>query len=238
MVKADWKARFLWVPNAKNYNRPESPNVVKSWRIPWDEAPECFLKRQAYQELKAFIDGFAEGFRKAFAYACSKPLPNQEQDPEQEQEQEQGEKASPLNSAVCKCQGGECLSPSLCNTGTVVSGEKASVKALTNKPIRPRTSHELITLLRCAVEKHQPQNGPWNPGDSFSQSNAQSFLEGFSDLEAAIETIEKRVVLFAKDATMCPWTVAKFTKNYNGLETFRDTNGHPAPKPVKYHRLG
>jgi len=86
IVKADWKARFVWIPNAKFYNRPESPNVVKSWRIPWDEAPECSLKEQAYRELKDFIEGFAKGFQKAFEDSCSKPSPNQEQEQEQEQE--------------------------------------------------------------------------------------------------------------------------------------------------------
>jgi hypothetical protein len=82
MVKADWKARFVWLPNAKFYNRPESPNVVKSWRSPWDEAPECRLKVQAFHELKAFMEGFAKGFQDAFTKACAEPLANQEQEPE------------------------------------------------------------------------------------------------------------------------------------------------------------
>jgi hypothetical protein len=88
LVKADWKARFVWIPNVCEYNQPESPNVVKSWRIPWDEAPECPLKDEAYWRLKSFIEGFGEGFRKAFAKSCPEPSPNQEQDQEQDQEQE------------------------------------------------------------------------------------------------------------------------------------------------------
>ena len=89
LVKADWKARILWIPNARNYNRPESPNVIKSWRIPWDEAPECALKSEAYSVLKAFVEGMSPLFRKAFEEACAAPLPNQEQEQEQEHEQEQ-----------------------------------------------------------------------------------------------------------------------------------------------------
>ena len=89
IVKADWKARFVWIPNACFYNPPESPNVVKSWRVSWDEAPECDLKNEAYRHLRAFIEGFGEGFRKAFAEACPEPSPNQEQEQEQEQQQEQ-----------------------------------------------------------------------------------------------------------------------------------------------------
>jgi hypothetical protein len=88
LVKADWKARVVWLPKAWKYNSPESPNVVRSWRIPWDETPECALKWEIYQTLKAFVEGFKEGFKKAFAQACRMPSPNQEQEPEQDPEQE------------------------------------------------------------------------------------------------------------------------------------------------------
>jgi hypothetical protein len=101
LAKADWKARLIWLPKACRYNAPESPNVVKSWRVPWDEAPECALKREAFHTLKAFMEGFGEGFRLAFAKACGKAMPNQEQDPEQEQEQERG---GPLSAPKAKIQ--------------------------------------------------------------------------------------------------------------------------------------
>lgn len=86
MVKADWKARFVWIPNACRYNPPESPNVVKSWRVPWDEAPECDLKDEAYSRLKALLEGFDKSFQEAFAKACPEPLANQEHEQEQEHE--------------------------------------------------------------------------------------------------------------------------------------------------------
>ena len=90
LVEADWKARVLWFPNAGKYNRPESPNVVKAWRIPWDETPECGLKVKAFYVLKDFTEGLGEAFAKAFREACAipspKPLANQEQEQEQEQE--------------------------------------------------------------------------------------------------------------------------------------------------------
>jgi len=89
MVKADWKARFVWLPNACKYNAPESPNVVRSWRIPWDELPECALKNEVWQTLKDFTQGLGNGFAKAFDEACPKPsaktLANQEPEPEQKQ---------------------------------------------------------------------------------------------------------------------------------------------------------
>ncbi len=86
MAKADWTARLVWVPNAIRYNKPESPNVVRGWRIAWDELPECALKVEAFHQLKAFTEGLGEGFAKAFQEACAKPSPNQEQEQEQEQE--------------------------------------------------------------------------------------------------------------------------------------------------------
>ena len=92
MVKADWKARLVWVPKALSHNRPESPNVVRSWGSVFAELPDSPLKTEAYQALKAFVEGMGEGFgkafRQAFPEAFAKPSPNQEQEQEQEQEQD------------------------------------------------------------------------------------------------------------------------------------------------------
>jgi hypothetical protein len=85
LVKADWKARVVWIPNAIKYNQPESPNVVKSWRTTWDEIPECPLKVEAHAKLRDYTEALGIGFAKAFIEACAKPLPNQEQEQEQEQ---------------------------------------------------------------------------------------------------------------------------------------------------------
>ena len=84
LVKADWNARVVWVPNAIKYNLPENPNVVKSWSSTWDEIPECALKIEAYERLKAFTEGLGEGFGKAFVKGCAKGMANQEQEQEQD----------------------------------------------------------------------------------------------------------------------------------------------------------
>lgn len=93
LAEADWKARVIWIPNALKYNRPESPNVVASWAVSWDEIPECRLKHIANKALEDFTEGLGEAFAKAFAKACPKPsakaMPNQEQEQEQDKEQEQ-----------------------------------------------------------------------------------------------------------------------------------------------------
>ena len=101
MVKADWKAGLVWLPNASRAgdkrNKPESPNVIRSWRDTWDEIPECALKLEIWQQLKGFADAFGKGFKDAFLEACRKPyvkaMPNQEQEQEQEQEQKHTESA-------------------------------------------------------------------------------------------------------------------------------------------------
>jgi hypothetical protein len=91
MAEADWEVGFVWVPKAIVHNKPESPNVVKSWRATWDQLPECALKLKAYRALKAFVEGLGEAYAKAFAEACTgpsvEPFANQEQEQEQEQEQ-------------------------------------------------------------------------------------------------------------------------------------------------------
>jgi hypothetical protein len=93
MVKADESACFVWLPNFLKYNRPESPNVVKSWPEAFDLLPECSMKGELFQSLKQFAVGLSEGFTKAFMEAFAKTMPNQEQ--EQEQEQDKTPRAAP-----------------------------------------------------------------------------------------------------------------------------------------------
>lgn len=81
MAKADWQARVVWVPNAIKYNPPDNPNVVKSWGKLFDMIPECDLKAEAHESLKAFIvamgEGFAKGFREGFGERYAKsPSPS------------------------------------------------------------------------------------------------------------------------------------------------------------------
>jgi hypothetical protein len=89
-VKYDPKAALVWLPNFLRYNRPESPNVVKSWPEAFDLLPECDMKVELFRHVKAFAQGLTESFRKAFAEAFTedfaKTMPNQEQEQEQEQE--------------------------------------------------------------------------------------------------------------------------------------------------------
>lgn len=96
MVEADFKARVMWIPKAIVHNKPESPNVVKSWAAEFDLIPECDLKWKAFEALKASIhalgEAYGEAFDKTFAKPSGKPsgkpspktIGNQEQEQEQE----------------------------------------------------------------------------------------------------------------------------------------------------------
>lgn len=99
MAKADFVARLVWLPNAIKHNKPESPNVVKSWAPEFDLLPECPLKLEALEAIKSFVCALGPGFSGAFmgvfdpsgkasskasGKASAKTMPNQEQEQEQE----------------------------------------------------------------------------------------------------------------------------------------------------------
>jgi hypothetical protein len=115
MAKADFKAKLVWLPNAIRHNKPESPNVVRSWRVELDLLPECELKRDAVKGIRealeevgpSYVEAFDEvlcgkpkvpakkeekasgkASGKAFDEASDKTSPNQEQEQEQEEDKE------------------------------------------------------------------------------------------------------------------------------------------------------
>ena len=92
MVKVDFEASFLWIPNFIKYNQPESPNVVTAWVKALEDLPECPLFYQLIQYVKDYLKDYSEGFRKPFKIPFAQPSPNQEQEQEQEQEQDKREK--------------------------------------------------------------------------------------------------------------------------------------------------
>ena len=65
MVKADFEAPLVFIPNAIKYNRPQSPNVITAWSRAWENVPECPLKEHIRQLLEASIEGMSRGFQEA-----------------------------------------------------------------------------------------------------------------------------------------------------------------------------
>lgn len=105
MVKADFKARLVWLPKALKHNKPTSPNVVRSWRDALDILPECALKTEALAAIKSELKDLGEPYLSAyndivktsgktlgktspkpFGKTSPRACPNQEQEQEQEQD--------------------------------------------------------------------------------------------------------------------------------------------------------
>lgn len=99
MAKADFKARLVWLPNALKHNKPESPNVVRSWRVEMELLPECDLKNEAIERIRENLESIGPSYVAAFdevvSYHAKKPAqkpsgkPSPKTMPNQEQEQEQ-----------------------------------------------------------------------------------------------------------------------------------------------------
>ena len=85
LAKHDEKASCVYLPRFLKYNKPESPNVVKAWAHSIDLIPECHLKSELIQEVKAYAEALPEAFSKALPEAFAKAMPNQEQEQEQEE---------------------------------------------------------------------------------------------------------------------------------------------------------
>ncbi|WP_260523977.1 hypothetical protein [Serratia sp. PL7] len=76
MVKADTQARVFWLPNAAKHNPPTSVNVIKSWVRAFELLPECDLKYEALESLKAASHGVSKAMGLAFdkAFIVANPL--------------------------------------------------------------------------------------------------------------------------------------------------------------------
>jgi len=115
MAKADFKARLVWLPNALKHNKPESPNVVRSWRVELDLLPECDLKNEAIAHIREALEFIGPSYVQAFdEILCEdrlkpsgkpsvKTLPNQEQKQEQKQEQEKDKIVDPPPASPPPC---------------------------------------------------------------------------------------------------------------------------------------
>lgn len=91
MVEYDPEARFVALPNFLRYNRPESPNVIRSWVKGFDLLPECELRDKTLARAALCAGSCGEGFLKAFreAFPQASPQGSAQASPNQEQEQEQ-----------------------------------------------------------------------------------------------------------------------------------------------------
>lgn len=102
LIEACWEHGLVWVPNAIKHNKPQNPNVVKSWGPTWSELPDCHLKGKAYRRLSSYLETLPESYLETFANECPNLCPNQEQEQEQEDlslsdKESDGEKGAKAN---------------------------------------------------------------------------------------------------------------------------------------------
>jgi hypothetical protein len=74
LLEYDDRACLLWAPNFLRHNKPESPNVVRSWLWIPSTLPDCQLKVKVFQSVKAFTEGLGEAFAKALPEAFREGL--------------------------------------------------------------------------------------------------------------------------------------------------------------------
>lgn len=140
MAVFDEAANLIWFPNFLKYNRPESPNVIKSWAGAFEDLPECSLRDAIGNALvklaaslgNAFLEAFREAFSEAFAESLGEDLLEDLPEPlregfeqpsrNQEQEQEQEErKESSLRSDSCAELPDGISTPPAATTDVVIS---------------------------------------------------------------------------------------------------------------------
>lgn len=66
MALFDWNAGMVWCASAFRYNKPQSPNVVRSWGKSFDLLPECALKVKVWEAIRDYCSELGEAFTKAF----------------------------------------------------------------------------------------------------------------------------------------------------------------------------
>lgn len=121
MVKADFRAKLVWLPKAIQHNKPESPNVVRGWRVELDLLPECDLKREAIAGIREALEAAGASYVEAFdelqngkAKESAKALPKASEKPSANQEQEQEQEKEPNGSV------GRADALPRCDTQTIV----------------------------------------------------------------------------------------------------------------------
>ena len=73
MAVSDFSNQLIWLPNSLLYNKPESPNVVKSWAYDWERVPECDLQVAMYRSMYSYFETIGGGWFEAFLESIASP---------------------------------------------------------------------------------------------------------------------------------------------------------------------
>lgn len=127
LAKADWNARFVFVPKSIQHNLPQSPNVVKSWASTWARVPDCDLKREAWHTIFQALSALGKSFADAFKTAC--PLGLDDDDPKPS--------GKPSGKPSSKLSGKPSGKPSEEATGKTTDNQEQEKEKEQKKEIRP-----------------------------------------------------------------------------------------------------
>ena len=88
LVRVDKLASYCEFPNFLKHNKPESPNVIRSWEHYWDKIPECRYKRELFNKINKIVEGYGKAFGIAFREVFGKASPKPKASPNTETETE------------------------------------------------------------------------------------------------------------------------------------------------------
>lgn len=174
ILAADPFCGFLWAVNFLRYNPPENPNVVAGWSKALDKIPECKLRNELIDQVRAYLEPFPDGYRNRFG-TVPKPLPSQE--PEQEPEPEPDKKRASSKDA------GEGFAEFWSAYPRKVGKGKATEAWANSHGKRPPLA-DILAAIEEAKSSHQwtKDNGQFipNPATWLNQSRWDDSLPGSS----------------------------------------------------------
>jgi len=166
----DEKFHVILFPNYFTHNKPANPNVLKSWVKHYDEIPNCILKNESMQSLKAFAKGWGNPFE-SITESMGVTFAKQEQ--EQEQEQEHGK---PENGYKEKAK--EILSALNLKSGKNFKETKNNLKHIIARLSDNFTVSDCMKVLDTKIKDEYFIEKPkyYNPETLFRPSNFEKYL--------------------------------------------------------------
>lgn len=84
MAYYDEEHSVIYLPSWDRWNKPQNPNVLKSWFTLLDNIPDCHYKLLYLQQLKSLCESLGESFIESFENHYGNDMPNPEPEPKPE----------------------------------------------------------------------------------------------------------------------------------------------------------
>jgi len=76
LVRADWRARLIWLPAVIGGAPPANPSVVMGWRSTWPQIPACPLRDEVASALGAAVSARGPTYAAAWAGTVGSTVPD------------------------------------------------------------------------------------------------------------------------------------------------------------------